>query len=353
MLALGGAGLALGLKPSAATDTFVSASSPAYRATAVEQRHFGSDAVVVLVRAPLTTLLAPAHLATLTALEACLAGQYVTRSATLRADLPVPAGSHAAYGGAGSPCGALMRMRPAQVVYGPGTFLNRAVAAVNSGIAGSLSAAKQAGERAAAAALKLARARGLSRTQALADATTARQTEDLRALARLEKAAEGAGLTGVPSIADEAFVRQIVFGAARGSSTPRPPLRLPLPQRRRGAHPGAAARLALERPAGPGDRAHPRRRAHAPIRRPRRRVDHRHRGAGRAARPHRPDHRRDRRAARGRSAGDGRRAARRVPPTAAAAAARGRTRRHRDHVRAAVADRRDADAPPRSRCCRS
>src|ERR1700760_1377629 len=104
-LALAGGVLALGLKPSAATDTFVSASSPAYRATVQEDRHFGDDAIVVLVREPLTTLLSPAHLTALTHLEACLAGQYVTRSAKLRADVPVTAGSHAAYGGPQSPCG--------------------------------------------------------------------------------------------------------------------------------------------------------------------------------------------------------------------------------------------------------
>jgi hydrophobe/amphiphile efflux-3 (HAE3) family protein len=221
-LALAGGVLALGLRPSTSIGTFVSTNSPVYRATVADQRHFGSDAVVVLVRAPLTTLLAPSHLATLTRLEACLAGQYVTRSATLRADLPVAAGRHAAYGGPGSPCGALMRTRPARVVYGPGTFLNRAVAAVNGGIADSLAAAKRAGGRAAAAAYRLARARGLSPGQARADATTARQTEDLRALGSLEHAAEGAGLSGVPSISDEAFVRQIVFGAAAGSRTPQP-----------------------------------------------------------------------------------------------------------------------------------
>src|SRR2546421_7998919 len=35
------------------------------------------------------------------------------------------------YGGWSSPCGRLMKTKPVQVVYGPGTFLNRAVKAVN------------------------------------------------------------------------------------------------------------------------------------------------------------------------------------------------------------------------------
>ena len=51
ILAAGGAAAALQLRPSTSTDTFVSASSPAYRATVQAQRRFGSDAVVVLVKA--------------------------------------------------------------------------------------------------------------------------------------------------------------------------------------------------------------------------------------------------------------------------------------------------------------
>ena len=45
---------------------------------------------------------------------------------------PAKAGSKPAYGGWNSPCGQLMQHQPVQVVYGPGTFLNRAVAAVNT-----------------------------------------------------------------------------------------------------------------------------------------------------------------------------------------------------------------------------
>lgn len=226
-LGLAGGALALGLRPSAATDTFVSASSPAYRATVQDQRHFGSDAVAVLVRAPLDELLAPRQLSALTELEACLAGQYVTLSATLRADVPVPAGSHAAYGGAGSPCGSLMRHRPALVVYGPGTFINRAVAAINGSLAGALAGVRADGNRAAAAAERLARTRGLSRRVVLADGAAAREDEELSQLESLERAAGGTGLNAVPSITDEPFIRRIVFGP-RGT-TPRSRVRYLFP----------------------------------------------------------------------------------------------------------------------------
>ena len=221
-LAIAGGVLALGLRPSAATDTFVSASSPAYRATVQDQRHFGDDAVVVLVREPLSTLLASRNLTALTELEACLAGQYVTLSPTLHAEVPVASGSHAAYGGPTSPCGELMRHRSAQVVYGPGTFLNRAVAAVNGQINSTVSAARTAGNRAAAAADRLALARGLSPARARALATAARRAEDIEQLQHLEQLATGSGLTGVPSISDSAFVRQIVFGAGTDATATTP-----------------------------------------------------------------------------------------------------------------------------------
>ena len=226
-LAAAGGALALGLRPSAATDTFVSSSSPAYRATVADQRHFGDDAVVVLIREPLSTLLQSRDLITLTRLEACLSGEYVSDSATLHAYVPVAAGSHAAYGGPRSPCGHLMRDRSAQVVYGPGTFLNRAVASVNTGVASSLAAAKRAGDRAAVAARRLALHAGRSARQAQADAAAARQAEEVGQLGRLEQLAAGSGLTGAPTISDAAFVRRIVFGDARGTGPPRFPYLFP------------------------------------------------------------------------------------------------------------------------------
>ena len=49
-LALAGALLALGLKPSAGTDTFVSRSSATSQATDQDHREFGGDAVIILMR---------------------------------------------------------------------------------------------------------------------------------------------------------------------------------------------------------------------------------------------------------------------------------------------------------------
>jgi len=131
-LALAGALLALGLKPSAGSDTFVSRSSGSFQATDQDHRLFGGDAIVILVKEPLTDLVETKDLARISFLEACLAGQYLVPSQQLESFEPAPAGAHAPYGGWSSPCGRLMRSRPVQVVYRPGTFLNRALPAVNA-----------------------------------------------------------------------------------------------------------------------------------------------------------------------------------------------------------------------------
>ncbi|MGZ4178190.1 MAG: hypothetical protein ACXVUX_18410, partial [Solirubrobacteraceae bacterium] len=220
-LALGGGLLALGLKPSAGIDTFVSSSSSSYRATADDQRHFGDDAVVILIRESLPNLVETKDLATLTQLEACLAGQYVVANSTLHAFTPVKAGSHAAYGGPDSPCGHLMRSRATQVVYGPGTFLNRAVSAVNTGIRAQVSAATRTTQAAEAKAYQLAIGEGMSKKKALAEASSAGQLEYSAQLQSLERLAVSSGLSGVPSIDDPTFIPEIVFDQTRGVNQPK------------------------------------------------------------------------------------------------------------------------------------
>ncbi|MGZ4192407.1 MAG: MMPL family transporter [Solirubrobacteraceae bacterium] len=220
-LALGGGLLALGLKPSAGIDTFVSSSSSSYRATADDQRHFGDDAVVILIRESLPNLVETKDLGTLTQLEACLAGQYVVANPTLHAFTPAKAGAHTAYGGPNSPCAHLMQSRAAQVVYGPGTFLNRAVAAVNAGIRSQVAGATQSTKAAEAKAYQLAIGEGMSKRKALQEATAAGRLEYSAQLQSLEQMAVSSGLNGVPSIDDPNFIPAIVFDSTRGVNQPK------------------------------------------------------------------------------------------------------------------------------------
>jgi hypothetical protein len=231
VLALAGAGVALTLTPSTALDTFVSSSSSDYRATQTMYGRFGSDPVVVLVRANLASLLQPGEMRTLSRLEACLGGQQVRLDSGLAAYVPVTAGKARAIGGTDSPCGRLMRSRAAKVVYGPASFLNHAVAAVNNEV-GSVTVNAVATIRAAEAeARSLARAQKLGQSQINAAVQAAGELALEHELATAQSSAGSGGATssssaaqgllaGIPSIADPAFLRQIVFGSATNTSTP-------------------------------------------------------------------------------------------------------------------------------------
>ncbi len=220
-LAVAGGLLSLGLGPSAGSDTFVSRSSANFRATDQDHRNFGGDAVVILIKEPLSDLTQSNDLAVVTFLEACLAGQYVVPSEQLQAFEPAPPGAHAPYGGFASPCGELMRARPVQVVYGPGTFLNRAVAAVNIEISALLRGVPIAIRQAGDAARRLAVARGLGRAQALQDAKAAELLKQQEELGQLERLALDAGITSPPKIDDPGFIDAVVFDRTRGANQPK------------------------------------------------------------------------------------------------------------------------------------
>jgi len=114
-----------------------------------------------------------------------------------------------------------MRSHVTQVVYGPGTFLNRAVAAVNTGIKSQIAAATEATKAAEAKAFQLAIGEGMSKQKALQEATSAGKLEYSSQLTSLEQMAVSSGLSSVPSIDDPNFIPQIVFDQTRGVNQPK------------------------------------------------------------------------------------------------------------------------------------
>ncbi len=220
-LAVGGGALALRLTPNTSTDTFVSRSSPSYQASLDDERHFGGDPVVILIGERLTNLVETKDLGTVSELEACLAGQVLVPNQQLHAFTPAPAGSQTPYGGPNSPCAKLSRARPAQVVYGPGTFLNRAVAAVNQQITAIETGAQQAVSSARSAAYKAALAEHMSRKQALAEENAAGRLATQQQYTQLIQLYLNSGIAGVPKIDDPQFIPQIVFDQTRGVNQPK------------------------------------------------------------------------------------------------------------------------------------
>jgi hydrophobe/amphiphile efflux-3 (HAE3) family protein len=221
LLALAGGALALGLQANAGSDTFVGRGSASFQATEDFHRHFGDDAVIILIREDLPNLVETKDLATLSQLEACIAGQVLVPSDQLKAFAPAPPGALPAYGGKNSPCGKLMSAKLVQVVYGPGTFLNRAVAAVNTQVQSMLAGIQRSIQNAKQAAHELAVAKHLSRAQQLQAENAAGALAQQQAYQQFAQLALTSGINGTPRIDDPQFIPQIVFDQTRGVNQPK------------------------------------------------------------------------------------------------------------------------------------
>jgi hydrophobe/amphiphile efflux-3 (HAE3) family protein len=220
VLALAGAVLALRLQPSTGIGTFVGSGSASYQASVNDARHFGSDAVVVLIREPVRDLVETKDLGTLSFLEACLAGRVVVQNKQLAAYTEAPIQAPP-YGGWSSPCGQLMRERPVKAVYGPASFLNQAVIAINEMIGAVTQGAQQSIRSAESEAYALARGEHKSPQEAQKVAQAAGTLARQRDLQQAETLAFQSGLTSTPAIDNQQFISQVVFDSTRGANVPK------------------------------------------------------------------------------------------------------------------------------------
>ncbi len=200
LLALGGAALALRLEPSAATDTLVDRGSDSFQATERFKRDFGDEAVLVLVRGKLANTVLTDDLGRMLSLEGCLSGNVPDNKRGLGSLPPV--------------CREIAELKPAKVVFGPGTFINTSVNEIVGEYARRQRLNQRQAERAAVAALRLSRRRGdpPAEQRRLADAAfravTAQFVQQTIALGLRY------GITGVPRIDDPQFVSRLVFGTS-------------------------------------------------------------------------------------------------------------------------------------------
>ncbi|HSZ14673.1 MAG TPA: MMPL family transporter [Solirubrobacteraceae bacterium] len=208
VLGVGAAGLALRLKPTAATSTFVSSSSSQYQATQRYYRSFGEEPIAVLVKGNLQQLVLSSDLERLLGLEGCLSGN-------------VPASALGAEGGANGPCGQLSRAKTVKVVFGPGTFLNEAAEQIGKQLASETRHAEAEARQAERSVYRAALAHGLPTAEAR---TLGRQASKV-ALAGFKSSlvtqALEYGLTAVPSIEDANFVSNVVFDSTKPAGTPK------------------------------------------------------------------------------------------------------------------------------------
>ena len=205
LLALAGAGLALRTEVSAAIGTLVDPGSESYEASEAYKREFGEDPIAILVRGNLQRTVLTRDLSRLAALEGCLSGNVPPEGF---ASLPPP-------------CRDLARLRPVQVVYGPGTFINAAASQLNEGFQRRQQQTTAAAEQAAEAAAQAQRRRGASKARQRQAAAAARKLVVAQFRRQILQLGLRYGLTAMPTIDNPQFVSQLVFDTSQGAGVPK------------------------------------------------------------------------------------------------------------------------------------
>jgi hydrophobe/amphiphile efflux-3 (HAE3) family protein len=208
VIGVGCAVAALGLRPTAATDTLVGRSSATYKSTQGFYSRFGEEPVEVLVKGDLRKLVLSSDIDRLVGLEGCLSGN-------------VPAAALVHEGGANGPCGQLAKAKAVKVVFGPGTFLNEAALQVDSALASRSAQAEAQAKQAQKTVYHAALARGLGSEQATTLGTQARKATMAGFAAEISALAIRYGINSPPSLDDHEFVSKIVFDSTKPAGTPK------------------------------------------------------------------------------------------------------------------------------------
>jgi hydrophobe/amphiphile efflux-3 (HAE3) family protein len=199
---------ALGLRPTAATDTLVGKTSATYKDTQGFYARFGEEPVEVLVKGDLRKLVLSPDIDRLVGLEGCLSGN-------------LPKAALAQEGGPHGPCGQLTRGKAVKVVFGPGTFLNEAALQVDNALGARGKQAEAEAQQAQSTVHRKALARGLGVEQATALGAQARKATMAGFAAEISALAIRYGLNSAPTLNDHEFVSKIVFDSSKPSGTPK------------------------------------------------------------------------------------------------------------------------------------
>lgn len=211
LLAVAGVVGAATLRTDAGTETLVDPDSPEARATERFGEQFGDDALVVAAREPLRTLILSQDLQSLFELETCLAGGTDLGQTLPRRPDPLP-----------EVCEEIEELAPAQVIFGPSTFLYQATSEIQRLLQGQNAATEQAAQRAERQAREDAAAQGLGESEQAQAAAEAGQAIRSQSLVELFSLAQQYGLPlRVPSLDDPEFVSRVVFDPEAPAGTPK------------------------------------------------------------------------------------------------------------------------------------
>ncbi len=209
LVALIGAVGALSLEADRDPNSFVDSSSETFANTEEFYERFGDEPVRILVKGDLQRLVLTEDLGQLLALESCLSGN-------------VPGGRVFGPDQAPPPvCERLAEEGHAEVVFGPGTFLNQTAITAESILQDQTTAAEQRAADAARAAARDARQAGASRAEQLTVAAAAREEVLSEFQDQVLQAASRYGLRGIPTIDDPTYVSTVVFDPNEPAGTPK------------------------------------------------------------------------------------------------------------------------------------
>ena len=209
LLTLVGAVGALTLEADRNPESLVDRGSEAFTATEDFYDRFGDEPVRILIAGDLRDLMLTKDLGTILALESCLAGS-APGGQVFGENQPAPPA-----------CARLADDRPAQVVFGPATFLNQTAITAEDILKQQVEDAQQQAQAAGQAAAVAARKQGLPKAQQAANAQAASQEVMSNFQQGLFQAATRYGLSGLPSLNDPTYVSNVVFDQRIGGGVPK------------------------------------------------------------------------------------------------------------------------------------
>ena len=220
-LAVGGAFGALQLETNAGTETLVDEDSEEFRATERFREGFGDDPVVVLARQDVRQTVLTGDLQALFELETCLAGgTELAANLPRRNDAPLP-----------EVCNEIAELAPAQILFGPATFLFQSVAQIGEVLQGQTASANEAAQIAARTAAKSAAREGASPAEQQAAGKAAADAVLGQFQSTLLQLALQFDITSQPRLDDTEFISRVVFDPAQEAGTPKERLTYLFPNR--------------------------------------------------------------------------------------------------------------------------
>jgi predicted RND superfamily exporter protein len=200
---------ALSLEADRDPNSLVDKDSEAFTATEAFYERFGDEPVRILVEGDLQKLVLTEDLNTILGLEACLAGSAPGGQVFGENQQAPPA------------CARLAEEKPAQVVFGPATFLNQTAQTAEDVLVQQTETVQRQATEAYARAVIAAKKAGKSRAEQDADGRAAYQEVLVTFQSRLANAAQQYGLSGLPNISDPRYVSSVVFDQRIGGGTPK------------------------------------------------------------------------------------------------------------------------------------